>query len=60
MKGGIEMLLQKGELLSERRYRCRNECGDGPEHVGAGSRDCSNGENECDFTIRQSSMLHMQ
>ena len=54
------MSLQKGEVLWERRCMCSNEWEDGPEDVGAGSRDCANGENECDFTIRQSSMLHMK
>ena len=39
---------------------CSNEWAVGPEDVGGGSRDCSNGENECDFTIRQSSMLDMK
>ena len=37
--------------------------GDRSADVGAGqhgSRDCSNGENECDFTIRQSCMLDMK
>ena len=54
------MSLQQGEPLSERRFRCRNELGDAPEDVIAGSVECSNGENECDFRIRQSSMLDMK
>ena len=54
------MSLQKEELQSERRYRCSYEWGDGVEDVSAGIRDCSNGENECDFKIRQSTMLHMK
>ena len=54
------MSLQQGELLSERRCRCSNEWEDGPEDVSAGLRDCSNGENECHFMIRQSSILDMK
>ena len=51
---------QKGEVLWERRCMCINEWEDGPEDVSAGLRDCSNCENECDFKIRQSAMLHMK
>ena len=54
------MSLQKGEVLWERRCRCSNEWEDGPENVGAGPCDYSNGQNECDFKIRQSAMLHMK
>ena len=49
-----------GDLSTQQIGRA---AGDRSADVGAGqhgSRDCSNGENECDFKICQSSMLDMK